>query len=411
MISYEDALDIVRAAGAARSLGVETLALADIPGRVCAEDIAALKPNQPFDNAAMDGFALRAADLAEAREDAPVALTLLGHIAAGDPTTFAPPLAGHCYEIMTGAVMPPGCDTVVPVEKTARDGAGRVVFRAPAGSGDHLRRAGEDFASGDPVAGRGTVFNPGHVLALATLGIGTARVLKAPRVAVISTGREVVDRPGEILAPGQIYNSTGPYLRAALGALGAGVTTGPVVPDDPRLFARTLSEAVESGADIVVSTGAVSAGVHDFVPAALGALGARIVFHKVAIKPGKPILFAQLPNGVPYFGLPGNPASTAAGVRFFLSPLMRALSGLPPEAPRFAPVKTRVAGAKGGLRLFVRGRMEEGTAGAAPQIDVPPGQQSFMVRPFTDTNGWGVVPENREELEAGERMVFFPDGG
>ncbi|HRC27279.1 MAG TPA: molybdopterin-binding protein, partial [Alphaproteobacteria bacterium] len=151
--------------------------------------------------------------------------------------------------------------------------------------------------------------------------------------------------------------------------------------------------------------------VHDFVPAALGQMGARIVFHKVAIKPGKPILFAQLPNGVPYFGLPGNPASTAAGVRFFLSPLLRALSGRPPEAPRFAPVKTRVAGARGGLRLFVRARMEEGTAGGESQIDVPAGQLSFMARPFTCTNGWGVVPENREGLEAGEGMAFFPDGG
>ncbi|HRC27697.1 MAG TPA: molybdopterin molybdotransferase MoeA, partial [Alphaproteobacteria bacterium] len=253
MISYEEALGLVRAAGAARPLGVETLGLADILGRVCAEDIAAPRLNQPFDNAAMDGFALRAVDLAGAAEDAPVALSMVGHVAAGDPTVFAPPLAGQCYEIMTGAVMPSGCDAVVPVEKTARDGTGRVVFRAPAGLGDNLRRAGEDFALGDPVVGRGTIFNPGHVLALATLGIGTARGLKAPRVAVISTGREVVDRPGEALAPGQIYNSTGPYLQAALGALGAGVTTGPVVPDDSRLFARTLSEAVESGADIVVS--------------------------------------------------------------------------------------------------------------------------------------------------------------
>jgi molybdopterin molybdotransferase len=405
MISYSDARKIIAAAGAERPLQAETVALGGIAGRVCAADVSAPVANQPFDNSAMDGFALNVEDLALAANDNPVTLEMAGHIAAGDPARFAPPPRGQCYEIMTGAPLPPGCDAVVPVEKTEKEAGGKIRFRAMPGKGDNIRRAGEDFAAGDVAIEKGRLLDAGHALALATLGIGAIPVLRRPRVALVSTGREIVDDLGAKLGPGQIYNSTGPYLKLALAALGAEVECHGSVPDDAQAFRDRLSRMAESGADICLSTGAVSAGVHDFVPSALKDMGAELLFHKTAIKPGKPILFARFPGGPLFVGLPGNPASSAAGTRFFIHPLLRAMRGLPPEAPRHAVVKGDYKGAESNLRLFLRGALSVSEK-AVREIEIPARQQSFRVRPFAETNAWAVIPEGKA-VKAGDLIEVY----
>lgn len=407
MISYEDALRIIRETAGQKRLSAETVGVEEITGRICAQDISAPVANQPFDNSAMDGFALRIEDLARAANGNPVALDMIGHIAAGDPSSFGAPAHGQCYEIMTGALLPPGCDAVVPVEQTEKGAGRKIMFRAAPGCGDNIRRAGADFSVGDAVVGKGAVLETGHILALATLGVGKVSVLKRPRVALISTGREVVDDPGAKLGPGQIYNSTRPYLHAALSGLNAEVKCCGTVPDDPQAFKDKLSCMLKNGVDVGVSTGAVSAGVHDFIPSVLKDMGAEILFHKVAIRPGKPLIFAKFPGNGPLFvGLPGNPVSSAAGLRFFVQPLLRALQGLPPEEPQYALLKGSYVKGKTGLRFFVRGRLRH-TGKTTHEIEIPEGQQSFKVRPFVDTGVWVSVPEDVESLKAGDVVAVF----
>ena len=409
MISYQDARDKILQCGAASPLETEIVATGEVVGRICAAPVYAEIPNQPFDNSAMDGFALNAKDLEGAAADHPVTLTIAGHIAAGEIQTFAAPGKGRCYEIMTGAPLPPGCDAVVPVEKTERVGKDAVAFRNPATGNDNIRRIGEDYRQGDLVVQAGTVLQSAHILALATLGVTEVSVVKRPRVALLSTGQEIVELGTAPLQYGQIYNSTQPYLRSAMAGMGIDVRAVQTLRDDPAAFRERLSALIASGIDLCVSTGAVSAGVHDFVPSVLKEMGAEIVFHKAAIRPGKPIFFARLPKGGPFYvGLPGNPASTAAGLRFFIAPLLRAMQGMPPEEPRYGILKSAYRKGDMPLRFFMRARKTYNEAGLC-EVEIPQKQPSFMVSPFTGTNIWVSISEDTAMLEAGERVEIFSD--
>lgn len=408
MISYQDAVEKIYIHGADYALATEEIAVTDIAGRICAETIHAHVPNPAFDNSAMDGYALRAVDLEPATVDHPVTLDIAGHIAAGDTAMFDAPPAGSCYEIMTGAPLPAGCDRVVPVENTTRADGGGVMFHAPAGEKDNIRRMGEDYMSGDVVVGAGTVLQSAHILALATAGISRLHVKRRPALAVISTGREIVEAGSAPLEYGQIYNSTRPYLRSALTEMGADIRAQDMLPDDPVLFKKRLESLIEDGVDLCVSTGAVSAGMHDFVPSVLKDMGAEIVFHKVAIRPGKPIFFARLPNNGPFFiGLPGNPASSAAGLRFFIAPLLRAMQGLKPEERRFGVLKSDYRKGDRPLCFFMRARIGYNAQGVC-EIEIPQKQPSFMVGPFTKTDGWVAIPENTDQMEEGDLVAFYP---
>lgn len=402
MISYNEAVTIIRKAGAQNPLSDEHIGVTEIFGRICAADVRAAIANQPFDNSAMDGFALKAGDLQNATHENPVALAVAGHIAAGELRRFTAPSSGQCYEIMTGAPVPPGCDAVVPVEKTQKSADGQIIFRDKAKTDDNIRRAGADFKPGDIVLAAGTVLDPAHVLALATLGIGRVSVVRRAKIALVSTGQEVIDSFATPLEYGQIYNSTKPYLMAALAKPGLSAQDAGTVRDDPAGFKAKLEALVASGIDLCISTGAVSAGVHDFVPSVLKAMGAEIFFHKVAMRPGKPVLFAKFPGDGPFYvGLPGNPAATAAGLRFFVAPLLRAMQSLPPEQPQYAVLKNDYSKGDLPLRFFMRAKCGH-TAQGMREIDIPQRQQSFMVSPFAGSNVWAVIPEDAHQLKAGD---------
>jgi len=402
MISYEEALSTVTTCGGGNLLPAEAVALDESVGRILAAGLTATMANQPFDNSAMDGFALRAQDIDHASNDNPVPLGMIGHLPAGGAPAARALMPGECYEIMTGAPVPHGCDAVVPVEKTEKDWRGRIIFRAPASKGDNIRLMGADFKAGDSVLSAGTTIRPEHILTLATLGIGKIRVIRKPNVAILSTGQEVVDDLAQLLKPGQIYNSTGPYLRASLTQMGARLSCLGTVGDDPALYVSRLRDTTKNGQDVIISTGAVSAGAHDFVPAALKELGAKIIFHKVAIRPGKPILFARLPdNGPFFFGLPGNPVSTAVGLRFFVQPLLRAMAGLEVEQPRAAVMGAAYAKKKIDLRFFLRAALRDN------ELFILQNQQSFMVSPFVQSDVWVSVDKNLSTLNAGDRAGYY----
>jgi len=403
MISYATALQHILQA--CRPLPPERLPLTQAGGRVLAQDVQAREDLPPFDNSAMDGFALAGGGtvLAPGRE-----FMVAGSQAAGDG---AAAYARDACEIMTGASLPQGLDSVVPVEQASvleRDGEGRplrIRLEAAVAPGAHVRGRGQDVAVGDRVAIAGTRLTPASHMLLAALGVASLSVHPQVQVALFTTGRELVDDPAQPLLPGQIRNSNGPYLADRLHEAGARVVHRQTVGDDAVALLASLERGLAAGAHVVLSTGAVSMGRHDFVPDALRSLGATIVFHKVAIRPGKPLLFARLPGGQLYFGLPGNPVSSAVGMRFFVEPALRALLGLAQEQPLLLPLAAE-ARKKPGLQFFLKARVALND-GAKLHVEVMAGQESFRIKPLLHANAWAVLDAHAETLPAGTLVPAF----
>lgn len=398
MLSYDEAIEIVRQTALSRPLAVEIVTLSEAPGRILATVLTAPMDNQPFDNSTMDGFAVRASDVTTA----PVTLEVIGQIAAGDAPTTKEPQAGQCYEIMTGAPIPKGCDAVIPVEETLRQ-KDKITVQSVVSAGRFIRRAGQDFKKGTIVLEAGTLLTSSHILPLATLGIADINVRSKARIAILSTGPELIDDLSHLLAPGKIYNASGLYLKAIFAAFGAEIVLAKTIPDDPEVFTEALNEASKNKADIVISTGAVSVGAHDFIHGALAAAGTEILFHQVKIRPGKPGLFAKLPEGGLFFGLPGNPVSSACGARFFVYPALRAMSGLAPEAPEKAVLTNDFKKPSADFTFFLKSRKESGG-----RVGILPGQDSFMVSPFLHMDSWTVGKAGQDVLAAGEAVDTYP---
>lgn len=402
MIGYDEALaTILREAG---RLDVRPCAPGQALGHVLAEAVTSGEDLPPFDNSSMDGFALRAeGDALRAGSEFDVG----GAQAAGDPRVRA---AAGAWEIMTGACLPEGLDAVVPVEQVevlanaANGAAARIRLLNDVTPGQYVRLRGADVMRGTSVIPAGTRIAPQHLMLMAALGVRAVQVARRPRVAILTTGRELVDDPTRTLASGEIRNGNGPFLEARTAA-GAEVVMRETVTDDAAVFLAALDRALGHGADVVVSTGAISMGRHDFIPAALHSIGANIHFHKVRIRPGKPLLFARLAGGQLYFGLPGNPVSSAVGLRFFVEPAIHAMTGLAPERPLRVPLAVEYR-KRDPLRFHLKGRLEVDGAGCL-KAHVLPGQESFRILPLVAANAWIVVPETVNVVNAAEMVDVY----
>lgn len=312
-------------------LAVETVDLADAAGLVLAGEVRAALTVPGWANSAMDGFAARSADVAGASAAAPVILAVLGEVPAGRAPDVDV-LPGTALRIMTGAMMPPGADAVVPVEDTdapagASDVPAAVAIHAPARPGANVRDAGSDVAEGALLLDTGRALDPAAVALLAATGHAAVSVHRRPRVAVISTGDELVP-PGVALGPAQIHDSNSLALAAQAAEAGAEVRRLGIARDTPDDVLALVREAV-ARADVVVLSGGVSVGAHDHVKAAFAAVGSLDVW-RVAIKPGRPFAFARATSGdrtVRIFGLPGNPVSVFVTFELFVRPVLRRLAG------------------------------------------------------------------------------------
>lgn len=389
-LAYEDALRIVL--GASTKFPAQACPTGACLGRVLAAPLISSVDLPPFDNSAMDGFALRGDSIVPAGTE----LAVEGEQAAGDGIAHA---RTGAWEIMTGARMPDGLDRVIPVEQTERLSSTRVRLLADVTPGQNVRAAGSDVARGENALPAGIVLQPQHLMLLASLGVTNVQVAERPRAAVICTGRELVDDPAQPLAPGQIRNSNGPFLAARLPLAGADVVHVETVGDDVGAFEAAMRRALSAGAKVIVTSGAVSMGRYDFVPQALEQLGAQTLFHKVAIRPGKPLLFARLPDNVLLFGLPGNPIAVAVGLRFFVEPALRVMLGLPAELPRRIPLSNAYS-KKPRLRFHLKSRLHVDAKGQLA-VEVLDGQESYRIRPLSDANAWAVVPADVDALPAG----------
>jgi molybdopterin molybdotransferase len=380
------------------------LELAAAEGCVLAEDVTAAVALPSFDNSSMDGYAVRACDVAGAAQQAPATLRVAGEIAAGDVGAYrlAP---GTAIKIMTGAQLPSGADAVVPVEWT--DGGTRqVCVYRPAEPGNAVRYVGGDAAEGETLLSAGARMRPMQIAVAASAGRKAVTVRPRPRVVVLSTGDELTE-PGTPLVPGQIWDSNSYMIAACAREAGAVAYRHSVVPDDPAGVLPALEEQL-SRADLLITTGGVSmGGEHDVVKAALRELG-TVTFRKVAMQPGMPQGFGVIGSGaggaggagpVPIFTLPGNPVSAYVSFQVFVRPAIAALQGADDLAlPAVRAALTSPARSPAGRRSFLRGVLD------GSKVTPLSGQQSHQVASLGRANALIVIPERETQLPAGHTV-------
>jgi molybdopterin molybdotransferase len=395
LLTIEQAQDLVLAR--ARPLAAERVPIEEAAGRVTARPAVARVDLPPFASSAMDGFAVRAADL-------PGSLAVVDHVAAGRPSARTLE-AREAIEISTGGVVPAGADAVVPLEYVVRHD-NTIDVDGPSAVGAHIRPRGGDVVAGAEVVAASVRLGAGAIGALAAAGVPAVDCVRRPRVALLATGSELA-RPGATLAPGQIYESNGLMLAAALAAAGAHIETLPVVADDEAAHRAALERGL--AADMLVTSGGVSVGPHDLVRRIEAELGVEEVFWRVAIKPGKPVAFG-VRGATLVFGLPGNPVSALVGCELFVKPALRALQGLRDPLPRTEWGRLASALRRNDARdEFVRARSRADRDGTI--LEPLSGQESHMIARAAAADALVHVPRGDGELAAGSRVAWLRLGG
>lgn len=389
-LAFDDAVAIVRDIAAKHRLDTETLPLGRTHGRILANDVRAAIALPPFDNSAMDGFALRHADLREGE----TTLRLAGEQFAGRALDLTVG-EGECVRITTGAPMPVGADTVVIKENTRAEGDRIVILKSP-DAGANLRHAGEDVQPGDVVLHAGQRLTPARVSLAASLGVPSLSVFRRPTVAVFSSGDELVEA-GMPLSPGEIHDSNRELLMGLLRAEGLEPTAWPRLPDDPKQVEIALRDA-GCAFDLIVTCGAVSAGEKDHIPAVVRQFG-QVHFWKVRMKPGMPVLFGSL-DQARVLALPGNPVSVFATFLGFGRPLIDALQGrTEPRTVERAQLVSPLEKTHP-RREFLRATVfcdDHGVLRADPN----PAAGSHRLRAVGESNALIVVPDGPQRLAAG----------
>jgi len=392
LLSIDEALE--RVLTRARPLEGEAVPLGAAAGRVLAAAATAAIDLPPFPSSAMDGFALRAADV-------PGTLPVVERVAAGRPAGRALD-AGEAAAIATGGVVPDGADAVVPVEYVVEH-ENEVEVPGAVEVGANVRPRGGDARAGEAVLPAGARLGPAQIGALAAAGVAVVSCARRPRAAVLTTGTELRP-PGGPLSPGQIYESNGPMLEAQLRSAGAEVERLPPVEDEPAAHRHALERALE--ADVVVTSGGVSVGPHDLVREIEADLGVEEVFWRVAVKPGKPISFG-VRGATLVFGLPGNPVSALVGFELFVRPALAALQGAVDPGPVFETGRLATPLRRNAARdELVRARRTTGADGS--RLEPLSGQESHMIVRAAAANALVLVPRGDGELAAGEIVRYLP---
>ncbi|MGZ4301068.1 MAG: molybdopterin molybdotransferase MoeA [Gaiellaceae bacterium] len=392
LLSLEEALE--RILGRVTPLGPEGVELSAAAGRVLAADALAAVDLPPFPSSAMDGFAVRS-------EDTPGRLPIVARIAAGVPAPRELE-AGEAMAIATGGVVPPGSDSVIPIEYVV-ESDNVVQIEQVVGQGDNVRPQGSDVSAGDVVVAQGSRLGPAQIGALAAAGLVEVSTARRPRVVVLATGTEL-RRTGEPLGPGEVYEANGVLLATAFASAGADVETLPTVADDAAAHRRALESGLE--ADVLVTSGGVSVGPHDLVRGLLAELGVEEIFWGVAVKPGKPLAFGVRGSTL-VFGLPGNPVSSLVGAEVFVRPALLALQGASVPGPVYSTGGLASAIRRNKQRdEFVRARSVPSATGVV--LEPITGQESHMIARAATADALVHAPRGDGELAAGETVRYLP---
>ncbi|WP_306119391.1 MULTISPECIES: gephyrin-like molybdotransferase Glp [unclassified Roseitalea] len=377
----------------AAPLGVQSVPLGHAAGRVLASDIVARRTQPPFSVSAMDGYAVRAADLAEP----PARLAVIGAVAAG--AVFDGKLErGQAVRIFTGAPVPEGADTILIQEDAAPAEDGTVTARATPGPGAYIRPAGLDFAKGDVLVVSGTLLDAGHLSLAAAGNHARLPVIGRPRVGVLATGDELV-APGTEPATGQIVASNGYGVAAILAGAGAEPIDLGIARDNAAALEERLDAALAAECDVLITLGGASVGDHDLVRPVFGARGMALDFYKIAMRPGKPMMFGRL-GAMRVLGLPGNPVSSLVCAHLFAVPLIERLAGRPASQRRTTVRLGAALPANGPREHYMRATLERGGDGTliATAFD---NQDSSLLRLYAQAGALIVRPPHAGVLESG----------
>ena len=389
-IPIDEALRIV--ADAARPLDrTARVGLTEANGRVLAAGIVAGRDVPPFDRAAMDGYAVVAADTAGARREAPARVRCVATVHTGE-VAARPVRGGECIQIATGAPLPDGADAVVMVEQTDRRGDAVDLFTAVQ-PGQHIGRRGADIAAGRTVLRPGDVLTPSRVGSIAALGIPEVDVYDRPRVGIVSTGDEIVE-PGQPLAPGRIYDINRFTLGAVVAEHGGVAAAHPITGDSLEALGAAVDAIIAQGTDVLVFSGGSSVGERDLTRDVLRRKG-NVAFHGIAVKPGKPTAFGHI-GSTPVLGMPGYPTSCLSNAYLLLVPLLRSMAHLPPHRPRTVtvPAAHRFASV-GGRHQFYSVRVVDGAAVGAFKA-------SGDITSMSQADGYIEIPMGVDAVEEGE---------
>jgi len=396
MIKVEEALDIVLES--VKSMDAGKAVIIDSFGRTLAEDIQSGCNIPVFDYSAMDGYAVRAADLKGAASEKGIILKVVGEFRAGGDTS-ARVEKGQAVRIMTGAPIPQGADAVVMVEDTKMDGGNVEVFKE-AGEGDNIRLSGEDIKKGDLVMSKGTLLREGHVGMLAALGIPEVKVASRPKVAILATGDEVISIDEDI-KPGKVRNSNAYSLHTQVLSCGGVPINKGVARDDIEGLKAKLQSCLDC--DIIITSGGVSMGDYDYVKDVMIDMGMELKFWKVAMRPGKPNLFGII-NGKPFFGLPGNPVSTMIGFEVFVRPaIIKMLGRMNDDRREVEAVLEEDIKKKKGLKFFIRAQTRWQDGGYVTRTTGPQG--SGILSSMAKADSLIILPEDEELVKQGEKVL------
>ena len=410
MIKYKEAINIIKKVSL--KLSSEKISILNSVGRVCDYDIKSPSINPLYNNTAFDGFALVAKETKKASLKNLKKFKIIKTVAAGDSPKIKHYEKNSVVEIMTGGLIPKPFDTVLAVEKAkyfpTKEKATHIIIDKEVKKFAFIRFAGEDYKLKDLIIKKGEVIQPKHIMALTTLGIRYIKVKKKPKITFLSTGNEIVSFKSKSISPWQVRNSNNHYFKVFGEGLNINVVDGGIIKDsNPEKLKKILKKLNYSDTDIIVTSGAISAGKFDFIPSLVNKIGFKKCFKGVSIKPGRPIMLSTLKQkNKLFFGLPGNPISCAAGLRFFVYPLIRKSLGMDSEKKFSAKLVNKYLKVKN-FTHFVRCFVKINSTGLV-QLEVLQGQQSNRIKSFVHANCWGIFPEGKANYKKGDIIDWVP---
>jgi molybdopterin molybdotransferase len=410
MIKYKEATSIIKKVSL--KLTNEKISILNSLNRVCDSDIRSPSVNPLYNNTAFDGFAVIAKETKGISFKNKKKFKIIKTIAAGDAPIIKNYKKNSVIEIMTGGLVPKPFDSVLAVEKAncypTKENATHIVIEKEVKKNSFIRFAGEDYKLNDLVVRKGEVIQPKHIMALTTLGIKNINVKKKPKIIFLSTGNEIVSYKSKNILPWQVRNSNNHYFKLFGENLHFDIIDGGIIKDNKTdKLKKILKKLKYLDIDIIVTSGAISAGKFDFIPELINKLGFKKCFKGVSIKPGRPIMLSKVKkNKKLFFGLPGNPISCAAGFRFFVYPLLRESLEMEIEKKFTAKLQNKYSKVKN-FTHFVRCFMKINNKGLV-QLEVLQGQQSNRIKSFVKANCWGIFPEGKNKFKKGDIIEWVP---
>ena len=389
-------------------IGDELVSIKEALNRISSKEVVAQSDYPADDNTAFDGFAVNSKETKNKAQKFKIIKT----IAAGDNPYIKKVPKLSCIEVMTGAIIKKPFDTIIPIEDIEfvpnKKNAKYIIVSKKIKKSEFIRPKGSDYKKGNKIIKKGELINPAHILSLKTLGIEKVLVKKKVNITFYPSGNELSDN--KKIPSWKIRNSNTIYLNSLIKSLPVNFKVQKIIRDkDQKLFKNQISKQLKSNTDIVITSGAVSKGKFDFIPSVINQFKLKNHFKGVAIRPGKPVMFAKFNNNKCFFGLPGNPISSVACFRFFVIPLLFKSLGLKIEKPIYAKLKNKFSKKKKFTR-FIKGKLTFDKLGTA-QFEVFKGQESYKIEPFVKSNAWGVFKDGISSFNKGNLIECYSASG